>query len=70
MIMQSVLFWNWEIHTNGKKTMDADLSAIIEGLLEADVKFIGLVLKPPAVQGDKQTLYNGTSYLFILGLCP
>ncbi|RZB35846.1 MAG: hypothetical protein SRB2_02771 [Desulfobacteraceae bacterium Eth-SRB2] len=28
------------MHTNGKKTTSADLSAIIEGLIKADVKFI------------------------------
>jgi|GEM_PF-3418735 hypothetical protein len=28
------------MHTNGKKTTGADLSAIIESLIKADVKFV------------------------------
>ena len=43
------------MHTNGKKTTGADLSAIIEGLIKADVKFILVGGLAAVVQGAPVT---------------
>ncbi|RLB76616.1 MAG: hypothetical protein DRH24_17600 [Deltaproteobacteria bacterium] len=43
------------MHTNGKKTTSVDLSAIIEGLIKADVKFILVGGLAAVVQGAPVT---------------
>lgn len=55
------------MHTNGKKTTSADLSAIIEGLIKADVKFIlvgglaAVVQGSPVTTMDVDIVYNRSS---------
>ena len=55
------------MHTNGKKTTGADLSAIIEGLIKADVKFIlvgglaAVVQGAPVTTMDVDIVHNRSS---------
>ncbi len=55
------------MHTNGKKTTGADLSAIIEGLIRADVKFIlvgglaAVVQGAPVTTMDVDIVHNRSS---------
>ncbi|MGD8449667.1 MAG: hypothetical protein PVJ20_04925 [Desulfobacterales bacterium] len=55
------------MHTNAKKTASADLSAIIEGLIKADVKFIlvgglaAVVQGAPVTTMDVDIVYNRSS---------
>lgn len=67
MITQYALFWNYEMPTNIKKTREADLSAIIEGLLKADVKFIlvgglaAVIQGAPVTTMDVDIVHNRSS---------
>ena len=55
------------MHTNGKKTTGVDLSAIIEGLIKADVKFIlvgglaAVVQGAPVTTMDVDIVHNRSS---------